>query len=126
MNNRTKQDAHLAWLLHEVRPEWQITDTDETGTKTATAPATILGTLHKLQERPLAVVAIAALMAAHTRPDQNTPAVIAMDGPHWHAIREWEPTPTPPVYQPDTGPIATPDVAHGYAEQIRDTLRSTR
>lgn len=109
---RDRQDQHLAWLIHEIRGDWDIPG--------------IRAALHDLHDRPLAPVIQAAAIAAHTRPDQRSPWIIAQPGPHWRDMPAFEPTPQPPVYQPDTGPIATPDVAHRYADQIRETLRSTR
>lgn len=65
------QAKALVALIHELRPDW-----DERG---------ILPALHAARERAgnldLAVAAIRAAGNASNR----TPAVIAMEGPHWHA-----------------------------------------
>lgn len=64
------QAKALAKLIHELRPDW-----DETG---------VLYYLGKTRERPVSAdevchAAIRAAMSAHNR----TPAVIALEGPHW-------------------------------------------
>ena len=65
--------AHrLASLVHEIRPDW-----DEAGIRTALA---------QQGGRHLALVAFEAVAAAITRPDQRTPAIIAMDGRHRHLL----------------------------------------
>lgn len=58
----------IAHLVHQVRADWDIP-----------------GIMAALRESPggLADLVIAAVTAARDRRDQRTPAVIAMDGPHW-------------------------------------------
>lgn len=68
----TEWTARLASLVHTIRPDW-----DEAGTT---------ATLRKVCDRPLADVALAAIVCALTRTDQRSPAVIALDGKHWHAL----------------------------------------
>lgn len=65
-------DRVSAWVA-ELRPDWP-----RHGIRTA---------LLRVADRPLAVVFLAALRAATTRPEPN-PAIIAEPGPHW----DW-PTP---------------------------------
>jgi hypothetical protein len=65
--------AHrLASLVHEIRTDW-----DEAG---------IRAVLAQCGGRPLAQVALEAVAAAITRPDQRSPAIIAMDGRHRHLL----------------------------------------
>lgn len=92
------QAEHLAALVHATRPDWD-------------APG-ILAALSKLRTRPLAVVAYAAIRAAET-PTNRTPAVIALDGPHWRAPTPAQlPTPIPPTKCPRCGCFArTPEGA---------------
>ena len=60
--------TRLASLVAAIRPDWS-----EPG---------IRSILAKVADRPLIDVATAAI-AACRRIDQTTPAVIALDGPHW-------------------------------------------
>lgn len=71
------QAKALAALLHELRPDW-----DPQGLLAAIHGARTKGSNFEL--------AIAAIRAAAT-PSVRTPAVIGMDGPHWHP----EPAPKP-------------------------------
>lgn len=70
----------IAYLVGCVRPDW-----DTPGTMAA---------LRRRQDAPVGDLAIAALYAAITRSDQRTPAVIALDGPHWR-IQPVEPDHAP-------------------------------
>ena len=65
----TEWVARLANLVATLRSDW-----DEAG---------IRSVLHKVTDRPLGDVTIAAVTAALTRTDQRTPAVIATTGKHW-------------------------------------------
>ena len=65
----TEWVARLANLVATLRTDW-----DEAG---------IRSVLHKVTDRPLGDVTIAAVTAALTRTDQRTPAVIATTGKHW-------------------------------------------
>ena len=67
----TEWVPRLASLVHTIRADW-----DESG---------IASTLRKVSDRPLALVALAAITCATERADQRTPACIALDGHHWHA-----------------------------------------
>lgn len=92
------QADHLAALVHRTRLDW-----DTPGIKAA---------LWKVRDRPLALVAYAAVRAAQTA-SNKTPAVIALDGPHWRAPTAAElPTPIPPRKCPTCGWFArTPEGA---------------
>lgn len=68
-NVPTEWVARLASLVAALRTDW-----DEAGIRSA---------LHRVVDRPLGDVAVAAITAAMTRADQRTPAVIAMNGTHW-------------------------------------------
>ena len=65
----TEWVPRLASLVNAIRSDW-----DEAG---------IRSVLHKVTDRPLGDVTIAAVTAALTRTDQRTPAVIATTGKHW-------------------------------------------
>ena len=65
----TEWVARLANLVATLRSDW-----DEAG---------IRSVLHRVTDRPLGDVTIAAVTAALTRTDQRTPAVIATTGKHW-------------------------------------------
>lgn len=81
--------AGIAWLVEHAR----ATAHPDRPWRAAGVRAVIDG----LKARPMHEVALAALTAAITRPDQTSPAVIAMDGKHW-AIPGQPPRPTgPPI-----------------------------
>ena len=66
---RSKQIEALIFLINSIRPDWNP------------------GGVRKFltgSSAPIADLAIAGLLAARDRPDQRTPAVITLDGPHWH------------------------------------------
>jgi hypothetical protein len=64
------QAKTLAALLHELRPDW-----DERG---------LLAAIHGAKDRAGNFdLAIAAIRAAG-QPTNRTPAIIGMEGPHWH------------------------------------------
>lgn len=67
------QAQALTALIHALRPDW-----DQQGVYAALAKARTMGTAPEL--------AIAAIRAADT-PINKTPAVIAMQGPHWQPTR---------------------------------------
>ena len=106
--DRARLDAHLAYLVHHIRTDW-----DQPG---------IAAQLAKLHDRPLAAVALAAITAAATRPDQRTPAVIASAGSHWRDFPRHEPTPTPDQYTQEPVNTAPPDRASAYLAEIRANL----
>lgn len=72
MTDRSKAERAIAFLVHELRNEW-----DEHGITTV---------LRKCSEKPLPDVIAAALDCATRRHDQRTPACIALDGEHWRAL----------------------------------------
>lgn len=67
----------LAALVAELRTDWD-------------APG-VRSTLLKVADRPLGVVAAAAITAAMTRHDQRSPAIIALEGAHWPTWQAWTP-----------------------------------
>lgn len=86
----TRDEAHaLALDVHAARPQW-----DTRGILTAIA---------RVADRPLAAVRAAALAAARD-PRCKTPAVIALEGDHWHTP---DPTPARPAQCP-THDLAQP------------------
>lgn len=91
----------LAMLVSEIRPDWQTG-----GVRSA---------LLKVADRPLREVALAAL-AATSRTDQHSPAVIALDGPHWRlpGIET-----RPPVVRPDPSELC--DVCDRLLDDCRRT-----
>lgn len=90
----TQEQAKMtAALIHSIRPDW-----DERGIVAALAKA-----LHRADA---GLLAIAAMHAALT-PTNQTPAVIAMDGPHWQKAEGTAPAPKRVVAPPasnDTSP----------------------
>jgi hypothetical protein len=72
MTDRTKAERALAFLIHEIRGDW-----DEHGVNTV---------LRKCSDKPLPDVVAAALDCATRRHDQRTPACIALEGEHWRAL----------------------------------------
>lgn len=103
------QAKALAKLLAELRPDW-----DERGTMAALEGAR--------QRAGNFDLTLAAIRAAAT-PTVRTPAVIGMDGPHWHP----EPAPPKPRTQPisvvsrcdECGGMHTPEDEHDPPEQRR-------
>lgn len=81
IETRNQQHRAIAFLVAAVRPDW--------------ATPGIMAALDQVRDKPLADVAVAAIRAAG-RTDQRTPAVIAMAGEHWAAVKRSEPTPAPP------------------------------
>lgn len=70
----TEQDRRaIAHLVHLVRPDW-----DTRGIESALA---------RQLDQQVATLAVAALIAAVTRPDQKTPHVLAADGAHLDRAR---------------------------------------
>lgn len=76
----------VAFLVNRLRPDW-----DTPG---------IIAALTGAPRHDLAALALAAVHAAANRPDQRTPAVIALDGPHWRIQPDPDPQP-----EPDHGPV---------------------
>lgn len=102
MNDRTRAERALAFLLHEIRDEW-----DEHG---------ILSALRKLSDKPLAEVSAAAIFCAHHRTDQRTPACIALSGEHWQALdRMANKAPAEPTYTP---PAATEQTCRTHGDRM--------
>lgn len=64
-----QQRRAIAYLVNQIRPGWHTNG--------------IMAALRNT-DAPLADTALAALWAAKTRTDQHTPAVIALEGDHWH------------------------------------------
>jgi len=103
MTDRTRAERALAFLLHEIRDEW-----DEHG---------VLSVLRKLSDKPLAEVSAASIHCAFHRTDQRTPACIALSGEHWQALNRMAnqapATPLPPYYEHPSPPepiiAATPE-----------------
>lgn len=61
----------VAWLMHEIRPEWEFNGCLAVVRRAAAG-------------RGIAEVARAALWFATHRTSQQTPAMLAEDGAHWH------------------------------------------
>lgn len=77
---------------------------------------------------PLWLIAHAAIVAAHSRTDQATPAVIAMVGPHWDdpTAKRDDGKPKAPGLRPFPPPERTqpadPAVVAAHRERIRQAL----
>lgn len=95
----------IAYLVHSIRPSW-----DRAGVEA------IVRTLPD----DLAAATHAAIVAAATRPDQKTPAVIAMTGSHWGTCTGDKPPVALPAWR-DRYP-AKPDVPPETIAQQRARL----
>lgn len=93
MDDRARALSALAFIVEQVRPEWNAAGT--------------FAVLSKI-DRPLPAVACAALFCALKRTDQRTPAVIALDGEHWRALANLTGAPwaAPTNAPPSAGEIA--------------------
>ena len=67
---REQQLRAIAFLASAIRPDWRTTG--------------IMAALRRRPDADIADLAIAAIWAAANRTEQHTPAVIALDGEHWH------------------------------------------
>lgn len=105
MTDRTKAERALAFLVHEIRDEW-----DERG---------IVVALRKVSDRPLPDVTAAALHCAVKRTDQRSPMCITFDGEHWRALGRLTGGDTAPSGQPQPPSRLTCPV-HGSPEPCRD------
>lgn len=130
MTDRTKAERALAFLVHEIRDEW-----DERG---------IVVALRKVSDRPLPDVVAAALHCAVKRTDQRAPACIALDGEHWRALDRLtgDAATTPTSVQPPARltcpmhaepepcracpPPVTPEVAQLRLAEARAAIRAAR
>lgn len=74
MADRTRTNRALAALVAAIRDDTGATPWHEQG---------VTAVLTGLTDRPILDVALAAVIAAATRPDQHAPTVIALDGQHW-------------------------------------------
>lgn len=72
--DRERTNRALAHLANTINPNWHTQG--------------LTTTLGRLNNRPLPEVALATLIAATTRQDQTTPAVIMFEGPHWDRARQ--------------------------------------
>lgn len=98
MNDRQRALSAIAHLVNVAR--------DEAG-HTAWHPQGVVAALGKTDEtEPIPTIAVAALIAAVTRPDQHTPGVIPLPGEHWTAARTalGQSTDRPPRIQPAVCP----------------------
>ena len=83
INETEKREQHerdlraIAHLVNRIRPDWHVP-----------------GTMAVLRDCPtdkLADTALAAILCARDRRDQDKPAVIALDGSHWRVGKQDEP-----------------------------------
>lgn len=101
----------VAQLMHLIRPDWEFNG--------------CLAVLRKLPaDRPLPVVARAAVWFAEHRTQQRTPAMLAEDGRHWHLDDvEHEPgVVVPPPWKPPPPPEnpLTPERARQIRQQAKE------
>ena len=113
---RAQLDEAIAYLVAAVRNDIGAPMWDRPGTQAVLA---------KLDDQPIAAVAVAAIYAAATRPDQRAPTVIAASGSHWQAFPRHEPTPTPPPLTQEPNNPAPPERAAKYLADLRAALRRT-
>lgn len=102
----------VAYLTHAIRPDWQR--------------AGIEAVLHGLGDTTdLAAMTHAAIVAAKTRTDQTTPAVIGLIGPHWGTCTGDKPHAHLPVWRDDLADAkrADPATVAKYANQARQAAR---
>jgi hypothetical protein len=92
MSQNPSHAAALAYLVHAIRPDWDRPGIERVITRI---------------EADLAATAHAAIVAAVTRKDQKTPAVIAMAGSHWGTCTGEKPAVTQPAWR-DPFADATP------------------
>ena len=105
--------AAVAYIVAAIRPDWDRRCIEAQLARLVPAVS-------------LAAVTHAAVVAAATRPDQRTPAVIAMAGPHWAGLDErpstrlatWE-----PVHPGE--PLPPAQVAH-HAQLAREAREAAR
>ena len=76
----------IAYLVNQIRPDW-----DTPG---------VMAALRRCADRDLAALVHAATWAANNPATHHTPAVIALDGPHWRIQPDPDPQP-----EPDHGPV---------------------
>lgn len=130
MTDRTQAERALAFLVHEIRDEWDA--------------AGVLVALRKVSHKPLADVTAAALHCAAKRTDQRSPACIAFDGEHWRALdrltgdtqpEAGRPQPPERLACPIHGdpepcrtcpPKATPETAARRLAEARAAIRAAR
>lgn len=109
-NENTTSDRALkcvAWLMHELRPEWEFNGCLTVVRRAATG-------------RSLSQLARAALWFAEHRTSQRTPAMLAEDGAHWHLDDERGPLPAKPrcLTEPPRDPVPP--------ERIREIRQQAR
>lgn len=110
MRNPERVQA-LSWIVAGIRPDW-----DQAG---------IARIIHKIDPAiTWPAVCHAAIVAAATRDDQRTPAIIAMSGAHWAGCTGDKPTATLPTWTDrdrDTQP-ASPATVAAHMARIRANL----
>lgn len=107
--NLDQQLRAIAFLVNSVRPDWHTQG--------------VLAVLRDCPTGDVASTAIAALAATRRR-DQRTPALIALDGPHWRladASPASRTTPTPPRYEPQPRKPSAP-----MPPELRERIRNLR
>ena len=107
MSTTPEQRQALAFIVNELRPDWDRHDIARTLARAN--PTADLGAL-----------TLAAITAAMTRTDQRTPAVIAMSGPHWSST---DPTPTWKDPHEDVDALRDPDKIRAITGPMRERLR---
>lgn len=102
--------AALAFIVNAIRPDW-----DRRGIEAQLArldPAV-----------SLAAITHAAVVAAVTRPDQRTPAVIAMAGPHWAGCLDERPSVRLATWRAHDNPDpVAPEVIEAHRARLRGAL----
>ncbi|MGD8214615.1 hypothetical protein [Aestuariimicrobium sp. Y1814] len=93
--SREQQNRALAFIVASIRPDW--------------GQPGILAALRKLEHKPLADVAMAAIHATE-RTDQRTPAFIPSPGEHWRESPKATPTAGP-------APVRGPQCVYCHGEE---------
>ena len=106
MTGQRTNDQHkaIAYLVNAIRPSW-----DRYGIES------LLGRIDPAIS--LGAVAHAAIVAAATRPDQETPAIIAMTGRHWDSCMGDRPPLRPATWRDPDADVTPADP---------DTIRAIR
>jgi len=108
MMKRECADA-IAVLVHYLRPDWDVRG--------------IMAALASVQDRDPFLVAHAAVNAANAT-SNRTPAIIAMDGPHWTTTAtKTAPQPPPPL---NANPRQPDEVAARGSANARQALAMAR
>ena len=104
MQRNPGQIAALAYIVNAIRPQWHRAGVESV--IRSIDPST-----------PWPAICHAAIVAATTRPDQSSPAVIKMSGPHWSSCTGHKPIVALPSWRDPDADVTPADP---------DTIRAIR